>query len=470
MDRVQAAIRTFETEYGLFDLRYDGVPVWERIRFNVYQRLQPETADGPAETSPGDATGGEFEGLRLWARNLVRRNPFFADSTEVLFVGHPRRKLEPDGLWWDIYCDPLQQHCDIDSLHAETSYALRHRTPAKTSHLRYLDLIQYGGTIQRKLGFFEPEIPTQFRERLEDIERALEDRFETAVPFADIVKRELWNRRCRLWLYGRFLDKVSPRVAVVVVSYGKETFIEACHERDIPVVELQHGVIYPDHLGYAYPGERTKSLFPDYLLAWGSFWRNRVEFPIPEDRIIPVGYPYLDQHRQQYAEVEGADTILFLSQPNVGQTLSKFAIRVANHSDVEAEIIYKLHPDEWDGWEQEYPWLVKAQFDVAAEGGPPLYQLFGEAAVQVGVGSTAVYEGLAFGLRTFVFTDGDTTPLEPLLTEGVATGVDSAEELVTSLHEDTAKFDREAYFAPDAMTQACETLESIIETGTIVTH
>jgi hypothetical protein len=248
---------------------------------------------------------------------------------------------------------------------------------------------------------------------------------------------------------------------LVVVSYGKEPFVMACKQLGIPVVELQHGVIYPEHLAYSYPGDRIKKSFPDYLLVWGEFWREHTEFPIPDERVIPVGYPYLDQRVERYAGVESEDRLLFISQGTIGEQLSKFALAVDEHPDIDHDIVYKLHPGEYDRWREEYPWLTEANFEVVDDSERDLYRLFAESSVQVGAGSTAVYEGLCFDLETYVYDCPGTHVLQPLVEDGSAEIVSSTDTLVERLGTGGARFERERYFAPNAVERTAEVLDSL---------
>jgi len=454
--------RRFELEFNLFEIRIDNVAIWERLRFGIYRDIQQENEQGQAHTSITLDSDDHLKGAKLWFKNIFYRNPFLTNKSGILFIGHPRRKQEPDGYWWDIYCDPIHEECTLESVHFEKPYLLDHRTPAKTESLRYLELIEYSGTIQRKLGLHNITLPADARNRLEEIERTIEQRFDTEVDLITRVIRELRNRRCRLWLYERLLDRVRPELAVVVISYGKETFIEACQSKGIPVVELQHGVIHSDHLGYSYPGNRTKETFPDYLLTWGEFWGEGIEFPIPDEKVIPVGYPYLEQRRGQYTNIESKDQILFISQGTIGEQLSKFAIKVDQHPEINYDVVYKLHPGEYDRWREEYPWLVDTDFEVIDGAEPPLYQLFAESSVQVGVGSTAIYEGLAFDLEAYVYDCSGSKVLQPLVAENSAEIVSSVEELASGLGTDIKKVNCDYYFAPDATDRMCNALDDCL--------
>lgn len=241
----------------------------------------------------------------------------------------------------------------------------------------------------------------------------------------------------------------------------RRAFIEVCQQQEVPVVELQHGVIYPNHFGYHYPGPRTKETFLDYLLTFGEFWTDAAEFPIPKECVIPVGYPYLEQAAHNYDDVETTDQLLFISQGTIGKQLSKFAVAVNQHPEISSEVVYKLNLGEYDRWQSEYPWLVDADIEVIGTSEPPLYRLFAQSRGQIGVYSTAIYEGLQFGVETYLYNCEKGEIHQPLLDDWMTTLVSSADQLVSALDSDSRELDRELYFASDARNRICETLEEI---------
>jgi hypothetical protein len=462
MDTESSAFKSFELNHSLFDLRIDDVPVWERLRFPVYKQIKRQHGTGKAHTDVDKGYREYLRGVELLFKNLFIKNPYFAKKSDVFYFGHSRRKKGEDGYWRDIYCDPIHDACDHEYIHFEESYLLNHLSPAQTSNLRYLDLIKYSSYIQRVLGINDTQITTENRTVLTNVENDLQDEFDVEIDLLSMTQEVLHSRRTILPLYQRLLKRVNPKLVVLNVSYGRETFIEACKQQNIPVVELQHGVIYPNHLGYAYPGPRTKETFPDYLLTFGEFWTNVVEFPIPDDHIIPVGYPYLEQSVDKYDHVETRDQLLFISQGAIGEQLSKFAVAVNQHPDIDHEIVYKLHPGEYDRWQTEYPWLVDVDFKVIDQSEPELYRLFAESQGQIGVYSTAVYEGLRFGLETYLYECPGEEILQPLLDDGTAKLITSADQLASALATHTGQIDSQQYFAPNATNQMCKTISSLI--------
>jgi len=461
----------FEQNLDLFSVGIDGIPIWERIRVDIFREITRKKGQGQAHTHSEDELKNYLQGFGMWVKNIVHRNPYLADEHDFLFVGHQRRKLEQDGYWWDLYCDPVHEQSDLDYVHMEEPHLLSHRKPAKTERLRYLDLIDYGGTIQRKLGLCSPSIPDDVASRLREAEAEVERRFDVEIDIVAEAQKALYVRNTTLPLYERLLDRVDPEVVVLVVSYGKETLIEACKRKNVPVVELQHGIIYDQHFAYSYPEGETKTTFPDYLLTFGEFWNENARFPIPDDRVIPAGYPYLEQRLDRYDDVEPAKQLLFISQGTIGRELSQFALEVHEDDRIDHEVVYKLHPGEYDRWEEEYPWLAASDIRVIDESEPPLYQLFAESSAQVGIGSTAVYEGLCFDLETFVYEGDDAYMLRPLVEDGAAPMIKGLDELAEQLGSSVGgRFDREWFFKSDSVTNILEELERIRDVQAVLNN
>lgn len=456
----------FETDNDLFSLRVDGALIWERIRFDVFREIKKQNGVGQAHTQNNSGIAAYLQGTALWAKNFIHRNPFFADEHEFLFVGHPRRKLEEDGYWWDLYCDPIHEGTELDAVHMEEPHLVSHRTPAKTEGLRYLELIEYSGTLQRGLGIRSPTLSDEVISQLREAETEIQQRFDATVDLVAEAKESAHTRKATLPMYERLLDRIDPSVVVLVVSYYKETLVEACKRKGIPVVELQHGVIYDYHYGYSFPEGVTKEAFPDYLFTFGEFWNENVRFPLPDDRIIPVGHPYLEQRIEAYDDVNPRNQIIFISQGTIGHQLSQFALTVHDDPRIDYDVVYKLHPGEYDRWKDEYPWLVDSGMTVIDESEPPLYRLFAESDVQIGVGSTAVYEGLSFDLETYVYDCDGSDVLEPLVEDGVASFVENVDDLVERLgSEKRNDFDVERFFKTDAIQRVQSKLTAISNSG-----
>ena len=66
-------------------------------------------------------------------------------------------------------------------------------------------------------------------------------------------------------------------------------------------------------------------------------------------------------------------------------------------------IIYKLHPGEVANWREKYPALLNEEIVVEDGNSYSLYEYFATCHIQIGVYSAALFEGLGFGLSTYIY-------------------------------------------------------------------
>lgn len=454
-----------EKRENFFEVKINNVLVWERIRHSVYKSIRQSLNNEGQSNTPHriDSVFNRYlNALQTLITSGYSRNPLLSKNHDILVFGNARRKKLDDGFWWDLYFDPIYEELDLDYIHLEGQYKNGHLTPAKTTNLRYRDFIRSIARLWRKIGVHLPRIKRSELEKLTYIEKTIESEFGVEIDLKARFRYDLELQQPLRLLYRLLLKRIKPKVVLLITSYGRETLIRACKKMDIPVVEFQHGVIHPQHPGYAYPGTRTKERFPDYLLVWGDHWKEAVEYPIPDDRVISVGYPYLEQSVEQYEDVSPRDQILFISQGTIGEQLSKFALKIHEYPDLNYETVYKLHPGEYEYWKEEYPWLVDADLNVIDNHEPPLYQLFAKSTVQVGVYSTALYEGLRFGLDTYLYDCSNVEILQPLVHDGAADIVSSPAGLVSSLGQSANRFDHRRFFSPNPIENISEILNDFV--------
>jgi hypothetical protein len=481
-----------EAEMDLLDRTCDGVHYWERVRFGVHRALcQAVGVVGRAHGTTDRSLAGW---AALGAKNLLVGNPLVASERDLLVWGHERRK-ERDGEWWDVYCDPILEGIPEDEYaYLERTHEGEHLRPARTDGIRNVDLVS---VLAGGVGRFGPAgwvVDAATDRTVRTVEDRIADAFGVEVDVRASVGRELLSRRVRRPLVDRIVDRVDPALALVVTSYGKETFVAACQARDVPVVELQHGTLSRSHFGYSYP-DRPKRAFPDYVFTFGEFWHDAADFPVPDDRLYPVGYPWLEWGVERARSAgggagpstgdgtHGTDRLVVISQGTVGDPLSRFAVALATDGRArDYEVVYKLHPGEYDDWRTRYPWLAAAAGEGDAEteagdeteagsaglrvvgaDGPGLYELFAGARALLGVYSTAVYEGLVFGLDAYLADLPGIGYMDALVADGTATLVESPEEMPASLAGDGTGPDRGRFFRPNAVANAREALRAVRE-------
>lgn len=439
-----------ETDLKLLDRTIDDVHFWERVRFRIHQRLTEELLKTRRGGKDSDGISEYLAGGQLFLQNIFIRNPYLAPEREYVFYSTGRRKQFDDGDWWDIYIDPIIDRLDNSYEFFERPYDVSHRTPPRTENLRYTDLVEYAGTLCERLGVRTVSLSTVERDLLKQVADEIDSRYGVSLPITNIVKRDLSRRRVRLPLFRRLIRRTSPELAFLITSYyGRETFVEACQLQDVPVIELQHGTITKYHLGYSYPNGE-KRVFPDYFFAFGEFWGDTVDLPLPEENVYSVGYPFLEREAKAYENLETKDQVVFISQSVIGEELSRFAVELAESNYRDHRIIYKLHPKEYKSWEEEYPWLQSADLDIVTDS-PELYQIFAESTAQIGVYSTALFEGLYFGLDTYVVDLPGYEYMDPLIETKCAKRISKPEDYLADDGTTVKSFDEEYFFEPDPL-------------------
>ncbi len=209
---------------------------------------------------------------------------------------------------------------------------------------------------------------------------------------------------------------------------------------------------------------RTKSTFPDWLFSFGDFWVESNEYPITKNQIVSVGFPYLENEIAKYSSVKKKKQVLFISQWTIGESFSKFASKLSEVDELGYRIVYKLHPLESMNWREKYPWLAKADLDVIDDNRTPLYRLFAESNFLVGVYSTAVYEGLAFGLQTFVFDAIGAEFMDSLVEINIVIKISSVDEIAKHIITGSRfeQLETEKFFRTDAKNRIVRLLSKMV--------
>lgn len=452
-----------EDELDLFSKRIDGIYFWERIRFEIFMNLVYTDAGVTNGPKPKKKSRPRYY---LSSILNIRRNPFLARNKEILFIGTSRRVRRRDGFWWDIYIDDVLQSIENRYISLEYSTSrFTHYVPPKTKNIRYLDFIEFLSHIRQILGFAKIQLTKEHNELLSKIRLAIKREFGRDVNIHQRTKLMLKKRKGRLPLYTWLFRLYQPKAAVVAVGYGKEDIIEACKSLKIPVLELQHGVIHRYHLGYSFEGEKRKKLTaPDFLLTFGEYWTKCIEYPFSQDRIIPAGYPLMEEEQRKYNKAKKKKQIVFISQQLSGESISRFALELSKMEDNPYKIVFKLQPQECDTWREAYPWLIDADMEVIDERSDVLHKILAESEVQVGVSSTAIFEGMAFGLRTYLIDGAGVEIFEPLIEQGKVCKVESPTEMLEHLkmQKETTDFEIDYIFKRGAINTIVEFIKDFL--------
>ena len=475
------AILEVEEKYDLNMEAIDGFHFWTYARYNFFLSLIRIKVGNTASHHKKNLVQKVIPILKMVVimcigsiTNGLRKIP---EKTDVWFLSHTRRVWEKD-CYKCIYTDDIKNYFD-NSISLEGLYDKReHRKPSYTKDLIYSDQIVLGSYVYAIINvvFFRKkylELVKIINDKLQDPVKELEKALLCHINLNKLVKTTAYRYyfyRFRFNNYYKIINKSKPKVIVEVVSYAMDCMIinEIAKKEHIPTMELQHGASGKEHLAYNFLQGRNIDQFPEYFLAHSDYWCTQAAFPIDNKHIISAGFPYIEKEMLNYSapKKEKKRNILFISQPIVGKRLSEIASQLNRILDLEEyQIIYKLHPSEYKTWREEYPELQKEDIIIADESGKNLYEYLSICDIQVGVYSTAIYEGIAFGLETFIADTFGAEGMEDLVKQNYAVLIKDEKELfegITKQEKAVGLQDRQKFWKEDALKTIVDIIKSFL--------
>jgi hypothetical protein len=461
--------KSMEMELNLFNLEISGVKIWQYFRFNILSKILIGTN---LQKQAHDIVKNKY--LKALFKNVKfvfkNKSLFFKKKMKkdiLIFTNSRRRQI--DGEYWAIYTDFLLDSSNIDYQCIEIPSMTLPLKPPKIKNTLYLDysIIAIKTLIERlkRIRISDNEI-----KELNLITNRIKSKFNVDINIFMEVKRFLILRKAFSWYFNFLLKKFKPKLIVEVVSYSLENMIlnELCKRKNIITIEMQHGSINKFHLGYDFPSDNMNlDVFPDYFFSFGKHWSDITTLPIPEEKIIQVGFPYFEEQYKRYISSKNHQKkkILIISQGTIGKEISNFAFNLAKITD--HEIIYKLHPGEYVRWKKDYNYLQNnTNITVIDNNDIPLYQLFAESDFLIGVYSTAIYESLPFNLNIFILKLPGYKITEDLVNLGFAKLVTNPKELVDYIKTETSvseKIDIDYFFKRDSIENQKKAILDILE-------
>lgn len=413
-----------ESQLNLFDFEWNGIPVWELVRYKIFEYLACDS--GVWSSFQGTKSRPR---LNTWKRRLASTryaHKWFVPwrGCDVLVCGHPRRKPSGSGKWIDIYTDPIRAELEnrgVNTAQVERPFGqngIAHLRPPESDSVRYLELVNGLARMLRSLPLAPP---SDFSNRLYEAERSFESQFGTRVRLIEYMWEAYRKFSAQRTIWRGVFCIMRPKLLLLVVGYGKEGIVAAAEESGVVSAELQHGSPSAQKVNSDYDGvTRPRRFATDLYLAFGQYWIDRNSWPLKEDHVVDFGFPYMAEKRAELELGSERDCVLFISQPSVGEVLSSLAVACSRNIDMGRRVVFKLHPAERSAWKSRYPCLVDSEVEVIDDDGEALYQLFRQAYVQVGVYSTALYEGLALGCALVVVNTSGAEFMEDVVNRGWA--------------------------------------------------
>lgn len=433
MNETLKKFEKIEKELNLDRSLIQGVPWWDMVRYPLYEQLLSslklkEESNFSNKKAFVRSLYFFFKLIKNFLQIFTRKSPIWIKKNKYIIWGHPRRKFE-NGLYTDIYSDPF-----IDLFSDQNEFAVIekefdnfHLSPAKTKNLFYggfLVNFSYLFGLLKNITLNDNE-----SKKVNELEKRLNKSFSCDLNISKIL-----NKKLRIWkgtfpLMKFFLKIKKPKLLFIVNSFGQEPLIAAAKLLKIPTIELQHGSPARGKLNYDYSSGVKKNTFPDKFLSFGDYWSSEISFPIKKKNIISFGFPYLHQKRISFFKIKKENRLVIISQNECSNRLVKLAKNAKKrfHNDVIIE--FKPHPNEFYHGKPKYFSDLKDSGVEISNMNKDLYEIFAKSRWQIGVYSTALYEGLYFDTACFVLKATKSDYMKPLIDLGLARYIENVEDI-----------------------------------------
>lgn len=366
-----------ERELDLFSQRIDGTLWWDPARHDVFYFIYYRLS-GAKVAQPQSSL------LRRALRLVVRR----------WMAGKLRLKL-------------MFGRYDVLALRAA-----RHATNGKKADVILDDILAC--TPGRKLvidtfpHYHHIKLPAKFDRPLESAElcklnEAVRTRFGLELDIESLVTLRLTQHREALKQYGRLLDRAAPKLVILIQNGIEKALFRAAHDRSIPVVEAQHGLINYVHPAYSYPPEITAgtlTTLPDIFLAFSQHWIDQCHYPIAQSVVTGNRQLFVNRIRTE------SENILVVSA-NIYETAIEEMLRPAAGALTQRRFIYKLHPNQFAHRREITERFSDLPNVVVIANEQTLQQLMQQCSICLCIQSTCVYEALQAGLTLYLLAKLD---------------------------------------------------------------
>lgn len=393
-----------ERELKLDQSLIQNVPWWEVVRYTLFLEILNKLGlrnDNSLDKNFFFKIIPLLIGIIKSVCNAIfSKSPLWIKKKNFIIYGHPRRKLEKD-IYVDIYTDPF-----IDLFPSNTNFTViekglnsNHLTPAKTENIFYSDFFELIASLVSRL----KKVNVKSNEFLivSELEKLIEKNFFCKIDIKKIVKNKI-KRWLGIFPIFKFFFKIKkPKLFFIVSSNYNEPIVAAAKSLGIITIELQHGSPARGKLNYDYSSSIKKNSFPDFFLSFGKFWTSDILMPIENKNIISFGFPYLQNKISLYKNINKEDRLVVISQMYNSKELADFAIKINNRFNKKITVEFKPHPLEYLNEPYHFNILKKNGIIISGQN-RDIYEIFAQSKWQVGVCSTALYEGLCFETACFI--------------------------------------------------------------------
>lgn len=267
--------KEFDKFFGVENCTYEGIDVSYLVRNHFVSAIRAKHNIG---NKPIVLNFDLCKRLLFSALTTVHR--LFKKSSIWVFSNAERRK-DYDGVYVDRVASIVGE-INPSVLYIENPVLTEHKKPVRdrvaSDAIFYLLSFLIGAILYR---------PSRLK--IQQNHNELIERYGIS-PNVHAIIRRFWGQYKVMSFFLKWL--YAPKIVYVVFPNGYSGYIRAFKEFRVPVVELQHGIIYKTHPSYNYSSDkRPDDLLPDYVFTYGSQDKECLEYLryVKSENIYVVG-------------------------------------------------------------------------------------------------------------------------------------------------------------------------------------
>ena len=423
-----------ERKYGLLsDPRKQRQ--WAPFRFMLYYYITQKVGlfENPHPVSGKRKMSGFFF-------QFFKRNPFISHSHKSLALIPLLRRVNSEDIYSSEVLKIFNDKLDVIDQEASGSALSGSLLFDPFIHLGFL-LVKVLRITRRR--FFKVEMSevnlwfSEFSHKFGVPLKEIQDIYLT-----NKIKFEVFG-----WIYFILFSIKRYKTVFLVGSYFQMYIVEAAKRAGSRVIELQHGVITPYHLGYSYPDQEENYFFPDELWCYGGFWSENTA--MPRNAIFKILHPSFMKRLSDLGGVpiKKNKLAVFSSQGVVGTKIFEFALASAQLNP-DYNIIFRLHPSEdlnkyQDLLASQTPFLENFKLSHKE---PNIFLLMSQAEYVVGVFSTTIFEAIYLNAKIILLDMPGIEYMSAVISRNEATVIKTAKDFRAAC-ENAKRVDPSYYYS-----------------------
>lgn len=459
-----------EARYNLFDLEFNGIRYWKYARYYVACIL--------GQKIYGFSVPFWLDTENPW--KIPRYSHKYQKYTDAIFhnVNHTlekdimlftfQRRVKYKKKYISPVTDEISLHLQRSHCIIEEPYCGGYYRPTPIRKIKYFDVWEGIGD---ETNVYTPINRGQLRKQLL---RIFEQEYD--ILFTQSEKKNIISNLNYYIMYHdelvanykKILSKVRPKVVIYTSSYiGIRVILtEVLKELKIPCIEILHGYVDDSNIAYHYAKEGLNDSLPDYIFAYSQIQKDILKWGIPKDCVRVVGNPWLEKRKKECLidrkKEKERKIITFISSAR--PAIEKYLVKLAEQIDQDKyEIVFKLHPLEFDSWRMVYQNLPD-YVRVIDNNEKDIHSYLANSDFVIGITSTALFEAAAYPADIFILEEESWQSMHILLQAGRATLVHNDDELyscIMSSSEDKSEI-KSCFWAENAIENINMEIEKII--------